>query len=252
MFDLNGKVAIVTGGNGGIGLGMARGLAKAGAHVSIFGRNTEKNEAALRELKDLDDQATAHVVDVTIATAIEKAVRDVTERFGRLDILVNNAGTNFGGRPEDLSEADWNATLNANVTSAFLCSKTCHPEFKKSGGGKILNCGSMYSLFGSSFAPAYAASKGALVQLTKSLATAWATDNIQVNAFLPGWINTDLTARVKEAMPDLHDNVLQRTPAARWGEPKDLEGIAVFLASQASDFITGAVIPIDGGYAISG
>lgn len=252
MFDLTGKVAIVTGGNGGIGLGMARGLAKAGAQVAIFGRNTEKNEAAQRELRGLDGQATAYVVDVTDAAAIENAIREVSEQFGCIDILVNNAGANFGGRPEELSEEDWNATLDANVTSAFLCSKTCHPEFKKSGGGKILNCGSMYSLFGSSFAPAYAASKGALVQLTKSLAASWAADNIQVNAFLPGWINTDLTAGVKEAMPDLHDDVLQRTPAGRWGEPSDLEGIAVFLASQASDFITGAVIPIDGGYAISG
>ena len=252
MFDLSGKAAIVTGGNGGIGLGMALGLAKAGAHVAIFGRNQEKNESAVRELKNADDQASVYSVDVTDAVAVETAVGEVAERYERLDILINNAGMNAGGPAEDLSEEDWNAVLSANVTSAFLCSKTCYPEFKKMGGGKILNCGSMSSLFGVSFAPAYSASKGAIVQLTKSLAVGWAVDNIQVNAFLPGWINTDLTAGVKERLPDLHDNVLRRTPAGRWGEPKDLEGIAVFLASEASDFITGAVIPVDGGYAVSG
>jgi 2-deoxy-D-gluconate 3-dehydrogenase len=159
---------------------------------------------------------------------------------------------NIGVRPEELSEKDWHTVLDTNVTSAFLCSKICYPELQNAGGGKILNCGSMYSLFGASFVPAYGASKGAMVQLTKSLAVAWAADNIQVNCFLPGWINTDLTAGAKKRIPELRDNVLRRTPAGRWGEPKDLEGIAVFLASEASDFITGAAIPVDGGYTISG
>jgi 2-deoxy-D-gluconate 3-dehydrogenase len=252
MFNLSGKVAIVTGGNGGIGLGMARGLAKAGADVAIFGRNPEKNAAAIQELEKYDRTATAHIVDVTDGEAVEDAVKEVVEQHGRVDILVNNAGLNVAGFPQDLSEEDWHTVMDTNMTSAFLCSKACYPEFKKAGGGKVLNCGSMFSLFAAGFAPAYAASKGAMVQFTKSLATGWAVDNIQANCFLPGWINTDLTLGAKDRMPDLHDNVLKRTPAGRWGEPEDMAGVAVFLASEASDFITGAVIPVDGGYAVSG
>lgn len=252
MFDLNGKVALVTGGNGGIGLGMARGLAKAGSRIAIFGRNQEKNAAAAKEIEDLGVEVSLHSADVTDNKAIEDGLKAALDHHGRLDILVNNAGMNAGGRPEELSEEDWHTVLNTNVTSAFLCSKAIYPELKKAGGGKILNCGSMTTLFGVPFAPAYGASKGAIAQLTKSLATAWAADNIQVNCFLPGWINTALTQGAKERQPDLHDSVLNRTPAGRWGEPKDLEGIAVFLASDASDFITGAVIPVDGGYSASG
>jgi 2-deoxy-D-gluconate 3-dehydrogenase len=123
---------------------------------------------------------------------------------------------------------------------------------KTTGGGKIINVGSMMSIFGASFAPAYGASKGGMVQLTKSLATAWARDNIQVNAVLPGWIDTDLTRRARQEVAGLNDNVLRRTPAGRWGVIDDLAGVAVFLASAASDFVTGAAIPVDGGYAIQG
>jgi 2-deoxy-D-gluconate 3-dehydrogenase len=123
---------------------------------------------------------------------------------------------------------------------------------KAGGGGKIINVGSMMSIFGASFAPAYGASKGGMVQLTKSLATAWARDNIQVNAVLPGWIDTDLTRRARQEVAGLNDNVLRRTPAGRWGVIDDLAGVAVFLASPASDFVTGAAIPVDGGYAIQG
>ena len=252
MFDLSRKVAVITGGNGGIGLGMAEGLAKAGATIAIFGRNAGKNAAALDTLNKLGVPASAHEVDVLDSSNIDNAIGDVAERYGRIDILVNNAGMNIGTRPEELLEKDWHTVLDTNVTSAFLCSKRCYPEFQKAGKGKILNCGSMYSIFGSYFSTAYGASKGAVVQLTKSLATAWAADNIQVNCFLPGWINTDLTTGGKRRMPELHDNVLKRTPAGRWGEPDDLAGIAVFLASQASDFITGTAIPVDGGYSISG
>ena len=252
MFTLNDKVAIVTGGNGGIGLGMARGLAKAGAHIAIFGRNPEKNASAVQEIQAHNVQATAHEVDVTSAESIEEAVADVVDRYGHLDILVNNAGMNISTRPEALREEDWHTVMDTNVTSAFLCSKTCYPHLKKAGHGKILNCGSMYSIFGSHFSTAYGASKGAVVQLTRSLATTWANDNIQVNCFLPGWIDTDLTAGGKKRMPELEGNVLNRTPAGRWGDPSDLEGIAVFLASDASNFITGTAIPIDGGYSING
>ncbi len=252
MFDLKGRVAIVTGGNGGIGLGMATGLAKAGANIAIFGRNAEKNAAAIAKIKALRVDAIAHAVDVTDSAAIDAGVKSAVERFGRIDILINNAGMAVAKRPEDHTEEEWRTVLDTNVTSAFLCSKACRPEFVKAGGGKILNCGSMYSIFGSSFALAYSASKGAMVQLTKSLAVAWAAHNIQVNCFLPGWINTDMTDMARKVVPGLHETVIARTPAGRWGEPEDLEGIAVFLSSKASDFITGTVIPVDGGYAVSG
>jgi 2-deoxy-D-gluconate 3-dehydrogenase len=252
VFALNNKVAIVTGGNKGIGLGMACGLAEAGASVAVAGRNQAMNENAAETLRQLGAEAMPIALDVTDSHAITEAVEAIVSRWGRLDILVNNAGTTVRDRPEDLAEEDWHTVIDTNVTSAFLCSKACYPHFRSAGGGKILNCGSMYSLFGSEWVPAYGASKGAIVQLTKSTAVAWARDNIQVNCFLPGWIDTDLTRMVRDQSPEIHQRVIDRTPAGRWGDPRDLEGIAVFLASPASDFITGAVIPVDGGYSAFG
>jgi 2-dehydro-3-deoxy-D-gluconate 5-dehydrogenase len=142
--------------------------------------------------------------------------------------------------------------ISTNLTSAFLCSRAVHPAMKEAGGGKIINIGSMMSIFGTSFAPAYAASKGGIVQFTRSCAVAWATDNIQVNAVLPGWIDTDLTRRAREEVGGLHERVLARTPAGRWGVPEDFAGIAVFLASAASNFVTGAAIAVDGGFSVMG
>ena len=252
MFDLSGKVAIVTGGNGGIGFGMARGLARAGARIAVVGRNEEKSARAVQELRDLEFQAQAFQADVTDAAAVERMVDGVMEAFGGIDILVNNAGINIRKRPEDLQPDEWQQVLNTNLTSAFLCSRACYPALKGAGGGKILNNGSMLSIFGTPWGPAYAASKGGMVQLTKSLATAWAADNIQVNCFLPGWINTELTRNARNEVDGLHDRVLARTPAGRWGEIEDLEGMAVFFASSASDFITGVAMPVDGGFSVSG
>lgn len=252
MFELNGKVAIVTGGNSGIGLGMARALARAGAQVAIFGRNPEKNAAAVQEIEYFNVQASVHAVDVTDAAAVEAAIAAVVDLHGRLDILANNAGTTIRKRATDLTEDDWNLVMSTNVTSAFLCSKAAYDHLKRDEGGKVLNCGSMYSVFGAARVPVYAASKGAIVQLTKSLAVDWAADNIQVNCFLPGWINTDLTAQARVELVELDEKVKTRTPVGRWGEPSDMEGIAVFLASPASDFITGTAIPVDGGYSING
>jgi 2-deoxy-D-gluconate 3-dehydrogenase len=247
MFDLHGKVAIVTGGNGGIGLGLARGLAGAGARVVIAARDREKSRAAL---DGLGAGALAIAVDVANEASVAALVRETAGQCGRLDILVNNAGINIRKPPETVSLAEWREVLDTNLTSAYLCSHAAYPEMKKAGGGKIINIGSMLSIFGAGFAPAYAASKGGVVQFTKACASAWAKDNIQVNAVLPGWIDTALTRRAREQIPGLHASVLARTPAGRWGEADDFRGIAVFLASNASDFITGASITVDGGYSI--
>jgi 2-deoxy-D-gluconate 3-dehydrogenase len=243
---------VVTGGNGGIGFGMARGLAAAGAAVVIAGRNKDKSDGAVAELAKRGGKAVAVAVDVTDEAAVGAMVETTLGKFGRLDILVNNAGTNIRQPVHELSTADWHTVIDTNLTSAFLCSRAGYPAMQRGGGGKIINIGSMMSIFGASYAPAYAASKGGIVQLTKSMASSWARDNIQVNAVLPGWIDTELTRRAREIIPSLHDNVLRRTPAGRWGSIEDMAGIAVFLASPASDFVTGAAIPVDGGYAMQG
>jgi 2-deoxy-D-gluconate 3-dehydrogenase len=251
-FDLGGKVAIVTGGNGGIGLGMARGLGEAGAALAIVGRNATKSEQAVADMASRGIEAIAVTADVTDRDAVEAMVTRVMSELGRVDILVNNAGINIRKPPHLLEIDEWRRVIDTNLTSAFLCSKAVHPLMKGTGGGKIINIGSMMSIFGASFAPAYAASKGGIVQFTRSCACAWAADNIQVNAILPGWIDTDLTRRARVEVSGLHDRVLARTPAARWGEISDFAGIAVFLASPASDFVTGTAIPVDGGYSIMG
>jgi 2-deoxy-D-gluconate 3-dehydrogenase len=251
-FDLKGRVAVVTGGNGGIGLGMGRGLAEAGAAVVVAGRNREKSARAVAELRGLGAQAEAIEVNVDEEASVEALVKATMARFGRLDVLVNNAGMNIRKPVESLALGEWQQVLATNLTSAFLASRACHPIMTKQGGGKIINIGSMMSIFGASFAPAYAASKGGIVQLTRAMAAGWAGDNIQVNAVLPGWIDTELTRNAREEVAGLHDNVLRRTPAKRWGVEQDMAGVAVFLASPASDFVTGAAIPVDGGYSIQG
>ena len=249
LFDLKGKTALVTGGNGGIGLGMAQGLAKAGARVAIAGRDKAKNEAAA---KQLGGDTVAISVDLKDEKACRAAVEDVAKRLGRLDILVNNAGINIRKQPQEYSLEEWKTVLDTNLTSAFVASQAAYPHMKKAGGGKIVNIGSMMSIFGASFTTPYAASKGGIVQMTRAIACAWAPDNIQVNAVLPGWIDTALTRGAREQVKGLHERVLARTPAGRWGEPNDLSGIAVFLCSKASDFITGTAIPVDGGYSVQG
>jgi 2-dehydro-3-deoxy-D-gluconate 5-dehydrogenase len=252
VFDLKGRVAIVTGGNGGIGLGMARGLASAGARVVIAARNTGKSRAAVEDLAARGGEAVAVEADVADEHAVARLFATTRERWARIDILVNNAGINVRKPVHELALDEWRRVLETNLTSAFLCSKAAYPAFKAAGGGKIINIGSMMSLFGASFAPAYGASKGGIVQLTKSMAVAWARDNIQVNAVLPGWIDTELTQNARREVPGLHDSVLRRTPAGRWGGIDDMAGVAVFLASAASDFVTGTAIPVDGGYSVQG
>jgi len=252
MFDLTGRVALVTGGNGGIGLGMAEGLAEAGAAVMVAGRNKAKNEAAVATLQKLGAKAAAIEVDVTREADCRAMVEVTVSKFGGLQILVNNAGTNIRKHPEEVSLAEWRTVLDTNLTSAFLASQAAFPAMQSAGFGKVISIGSMMSIFAAPFSPAYAASKAGIVQFTKSLATAWAKHNIQANSVLPGWIDTELTRGARRQVEGLHERVLARTPAGHWGEPKHFAGTAVFLASAASDFVTGAVIAVDGGYSSLG
>lgn len=252
MFDLTGRVALVTGGNGGIGLGMATGLAKAGATVMIAGRNGAKNDAAVAGLRALGAKAESIAVDVTDPASITAMVEETAKRLGHLDILVNNAGTNIRNRPETYKLEDWHSIINTNLTSGMLASQAAYPYLKAHGCGRVINNGSMLSIFGLPLHVAYGASKGGVVQMTKSTAVAWAADGITVNVILPGWIDTDLTRKARQDMAGLNDNVLARTPSKRWGMPADFEGIAAFLASDAAAFITGVAIPVDGGYSVQG
>ena len=250
IFNLQRRVAFITGGNGGIGLGMAKGLATAGASVVIAGRDKAKAQSALSELRSSGTQADFVDLDVLKESSCHQAVQQTVERFGRLDILINNAGTTVRKPPEDLSVQDWHLVIDTNLTGAFICSQAAYPHMVRSVGGKTINIGSMMSVFASSYATPYAASKGGIVQLTKSMAVAWAKDNIQVNTILPGWIDTELTRKAREQVPGLHEKVMTRTPARRWGTPEDFAGIAIFLAAPASNFITGAAIAVDGGYSV--
>jgi 2-deoxy-D-gluconate 3-dehydrogenase len=251
-FDLTGRVAIVTGGNGGIGLGIARGLAEAGASVVILGRNQAKSHSAARLIAEsTGKKPTVVTADVSRADEIDRGVAETLTEFDRIDILFNNAGINIRKPPQDLAAAEWEKVLNINLTSAFLMAKAVYPAMKRGGGGKIINMGSMTSIFGAGFAAAYATSKGGIVQLTKSLALAWAGDSIQVNAILPGWFDTELTQQARQEIPGLHERVLARIPQGRWARPEDMAGTAVFLASAASDYVTGVAIPVDGGYSVA-
>lgn len=244
-FDLKGKTALVTGGNGGIGLGIAKGLVQAGATLAIAGRNEAKNKVALQAL---GAEAIALSGDVNDAAAVKRMVAETLKAFGGLDILVANAGINLRKPPQDYTLEEWHRIMDTNLTAVFACCQAVHPEMRRRGGGKIVTIGSMTSLFGFDVGPVYAASKGAVVQLTKSLAAAWAKDNIQVNSILPGFIDTELTQGARRVIPGMHERVVARTPARRWGEPADLAGAAVFFCSRASDFVTGTALPVDGGF----
>ena len=249
-FDLTGRVAIVTGGNRGIGLGIAEGLAAAGAKVMIAARDPALSERTAARLRQLGGDAAFCITDITQQNSCLEMAAQTLRVFGRLDILVNNAGIIIGGPPETTALADWERVIATNLTGAFACAQAAFPAMQRQGGGKIVNIGSLASTFGTARGAAYAASKGGIVQLTKSLAVSWGPENIQVNAILPGYIESELTQRAELEKPGSFAAKLARTPAGRIGTPQDIAGAAIFLASTASDFITGAAIPVDGGYGV--
>ncbi len=250
LFSLRGKVAIVTGGNGGIGKGIADGLASAGSDIVVAARNEAKTAEAVQDIKEKFDVRVLGVnMDVSQEKSIQSRVKKALDEFGHINILVNNAGVNIRKMPQEYTVEEWDWILDINLRGAFLCAKTVYPTMKEAGGGKIINIGSMTSLFGLAKVGPYACSKAGIVSLTYTLALAWAKDNIQVNAILPGWIDTPLTVSARRDFPDLGEFALHRTPAGRWGKPDDLAGAAIFLASHASDFVTAEYLRVDGGFA---
>lgn len=249
-FDLTGAVAIVTGGNGGIGRGIAIGLARAGADVAIAARNESKTAAVVAEIEAIGRRCLGLHCDVLARAEIDAVVSAVVEKLGKISILVNNAGVAAGGRPEELAEEVWDRVVDTNLKAGFQFAQACHPAMLKNGWGKVINIGSEYSLFGSAGVLPYSASKGGVIQMTKSLAVAWARDNIQVNCITPGWITTDMTSGITRN-ETAFQRIVDRTPARRFGEPEELAGTAVFLASRASNFVTGQNIVVDGGYSVA-
>ncbi len=250
LFSLKGEVALVTGGNSGIGKAMAEGLASAGADIVIAARDEAKTAQVVKELQDTYKvKAFGVKMDVASETSVQAGVKQALGKFGKITILINNAGTNIRKLPQDYTVEEWDAIMNVNLRGAFLCSKAVYPSMKASGGGRIINTGSMTSLLGNPKVLVYACSKMGILSLTYSLALAWVNDNIRVNAILPGWIETPLTKNVRVAFPNVDRFIRERVPMGRWGKPADFMGAVIFLASHASDFITAEYIRVDGGFA---
>jgi 2-dehydro-3-deoxy-D-gluconate 5-dehydrogenase len=249
LFDLTGRVALVTGGNGGIGRSIALGFADAGASVAILGRNAAKNEKVLAELESRGVRAIAIQADITDVAQIEPAVARVEKELGPVGILVNNAGIGLIKPSLEVPLEEWNRVMAVNLTASFLLSQAAGISMTRREAGKIINISSIYGLFGNPVAASYSASKGALIQLTKSMAIEFAPSNVQVNVIVPGYFHSDLTEQFK-ATP-FYEETTKRTPAGRWGQTDELAGTAIFLASRASDYVTGATLVVDGGYSIS-
>ena len=244
MFDLTGRVAIVTGGNGGIGLGMARGLAACGASIVVAGRNEEKSAAAVKELAALGAPAHAVAVDVTDEAGVSRMVETTLARCGRLDILVNNAGTNIRKPLQQYSLEEWRQVLDTNLTSAFLCCRAAYPAFKAAGRGKVINIGSIDGLRPPILDTyAYSSSKAAVHHLTRHLATKLAP-RITVNAVAPGPFESKMMAATLDRF---RDAIVASCPMRRIGEPDDMAGVAIYLASRAGDYVVGSTLIVDGG-----
>lgn len=246
MFDLTGKKAIITGGNKGLGKGMCRSLLSAGAETVILASSDSVFETAEAFLKE-GFKAHGIKCDLRSKESIEKAFGEALEILGTVDILINNAGIQRRNKCEDFAFDDWSEVINVNLNSVFVLCQLAGRVMIEKGRGKIINIASMLSFFGGYTVPAYAASKGGVAQLTKALSNEWASKGVNVNAIAPGYMDTDMNVNL---INDEKRNVeiLARIPAGRWGKPEDMQGVVVFLASAASDYVNGAIIPVDGGY----
>ncbi|TGY87716.1 SDR family NAD(P)-dependent oxidoreductase [Petralouisia muris] len=249
MFDIKGKKAIVTGGSRGLGYAMAEGLHEAGAEVVLMASNENNLIKAARKLGEQGAKVHYAAADLSQADALERAYKNALESLGgHLDILVNGAGVQYRCKAEDFPTDRWQWVINVNLNAVFVLSQLAGRTMLTQGKGKIINIASMTSFFGSEMVPAYSASKGGVMQLTKALSNEWMSKGINVNAIAPGYMVTQLTGDMKEKNPKQYEEITGRIPAHRWGKPEDLQGTVVFLASRASDYISGAIIPVDGGY----
>jgi gluconate 5-dehydrogenase len=249
-FDLSGCLALVTGGGGGLGLAIARGLAAAGARVIVNGRNRDKLDAAVAALRADGYAASAAAFDVADADAVGAAMAAIESSHGPLDILVNNAAVNQRAPLDAFSSDDWHRLLAANLDGPFFVSKAVIPSMRARRRGKIINICSLASEIGRPNIVPYAVSKGGVQMLTRALAVELAPHNVQVNGIAPGFFKTDMNAPLI-ANAEFSSWVAKRTPAGRWGEPPEIAGAAVFLASGAADYVTGHVLFVDGGFSVS-
>jgi 2-deoxy-D-gluconate 3-dehydrogenase len=245
-FKLDGKVALVTGASTGLGAAIAIALAEAGANVACHG-NTHAPDATCEAISQIGREALPVTGDLGTIETPAQLVESTIDHFGQLDILVNNAGTIRRAPATEYSEEDWATVIEVNLSSVFRMSQLAGRHMIERGGGKILNIASLLSFQGGITVPAYAASKGGVAQLTKALANEWAAKNINVNAIAPGYMRTDNTKALQEN-ETRNRQILERIPAGRWGEPRDLGGAAVFLCSTASDYLNGHVLVVDGGW----
>lgn len=249
LFDLTGKVALVTGASRGLGRAMAKGLAKAGADLVLCARSEGELARAAQEISGMGKKALAVRVDVLSQQSVEEMLGRALDGMGRIDILVNNAGVNVRKPVVDLAEDEWDTVLDTNLKGYFLVGRAVGRQMISQGGGKVINVASILGAVGLPNQVAYASSKGGVIQMTKVMALEWAPYHINVNAIAPTYFETPLVAALRND-PERYRFIVERTPMGRWGQPEELEGIVIFLASHASDFITGQTIFVDGGWTI--
>ncbi len=246
LFNLQGKTALITGSGSGIGFALAEGLAGAGAKIILNGRNESKLEVAKSRIRKQGNEVTSLVFDVTKSAEVKKAIREYEENTGTIDILINNAGINIRADFQDFDENEWKSVLDININGAMIVSQVVAANMIKRNAGKIINICSMQSELGRQSIVPYTVSKGGIKMLTKALCAEWAKYNIQINGIGPGYFSTELTKPLKDD-PEFDKWLCNRTPASRWGEVKELVGAAVFLSSEASSYVNGHILYVDGG-----
>ena len=248
QFRLDGRVALITGGSGGLGAVFARALAGAGANVALLGRRIEAAQAVGDAVEaETGRRPIAVTADVTDPAGVQKAVSDVRETWGKIDILINSAGVNVRKPSVEFGLDDWQRVMDVNLTGSFICSQAVAPGMIEAGWGRIINLSSMFGLVGMPERPAYTAAKGGLIQLTRTFAVEWAKHNVLVNALAPGPFATEINRPLLDN-PEIYHAFADNVPLGRWGRPDELAGPIVFLASEASSFMTGAVLTVDGGW----